>query len=176
MKTLRKLLFIIIVIMGLLAAYGFFLLPAQYKIERAVVIKAPVANVFSAINNLKAWPKWVSWWKSDPDLYFTYGAITEGVGAEVEWGSDKQGSGHLSIVSSTYPGWIAYEIRYSKADEVTTSHFEFSEENSSTRVKWIDEIDLGYNPYFRYLGFFIDGMVGDSFELGLTNLKRLLEK
>lgn len=49
-------------------------------------------------------------------------------------------------------------------------------EGSGTRVVWINEGEFGKNPFIRYIGLFMDNLVGKDFEAGLSNLKTLAEK
>ena len=44
------------------------------------------------------------------------------------------------------------------------------------RLTWSDEGDLGMNPMNRWVGLFLDKLIGKDFETGLVNLKKLVEK
>ena len=42
---------------------------------------------------------------------------------------------------------------------------------SGAKVTWTVTSDMGFNPAFRVFGLFMDGMLGKTYELGLSNLK-----
>ena len=45
-----------------------------------------------------------------------------------------------------------------------------------TQVTWTMNGDMGANPLYRWMGLFMDKMVGPDFDAGLANLKALAEK
>jgi hypothetical protein len=48
--------------------------------------------------------------------------------------------------------------------------------DETTKVSWTNEGDFGTNPALRYLGLFMDNIIGPDFEAGLASLKILVEK
>jgi effector-binding domain-containing protein len=50
------------------------------------------------------------------------------------------------------------------------------EPGDSCKVIWSDEGDLGYDPFARYMGRFMDKMMGPDFAKGLNKLKKLAEE
>ena len=49
-------------------------------------------------------------------------------------------------------------------------------DGKATRVTWTMNGDMGGNPVYRWMGLFMDKMVGPDFDAGLANLKALAEK
>ena len=47
--------------------------------------------------------------------------------------------------------------------------------NGGTRVTWIDEGDLGMNPYVRYFGLAMESSTGRTLDKELSNLKHRAE-
>ena len=59
----------------LVIVVGLFL-PRTYTIERSIVITAPQEHIHEFLDNLEQWPRWIPWFKADPDLQITLGSVT----------------------------------------------------------------------------------------------------
>ena len=175
MTLSKKILYGTIGLMILLGIIGFFL-PSESIIERSRLIEAPRAKVFKSVNDLEKWPEWIGWWGDSEDVTFSYDELTEGQGARVEWSSDSQSSGELILIESDSQASITYQYTNLDSDISSTGRFELVDEEGDTLVVWTYKMDFGMNPYFRYVGGLLDGMIGTNFEAALRNLKNLIEK
>ena len=174
MKLLIRTLIGLVLALGLVIVVSVFL-PSEYRISREIVVAAPPAKVFPHLNNLRRWPAWTAWSERDPEMRFSYSGPEQGVGAAQRWDSDTQGGGSLKITQSDADRYIAYDLNIDGFDSLSLGELELHETGGSTRVVWIDNVDLGSNPVAKYFGLMLDGMIGADFEAGLDNLKRMVE-
>lgn len=158
----------------LLAIVG-YLLPASYKVQRSVVIQAPMDTVFNTIHDLKNWGAWNPW--SDEDAYFSvhYSEKTTGEGAWQHWTSQTMGNGMMRYTKVVPQEFIQYEMEFEMGDESTVGKFVFEEVNEGVQVTWVDEGSMGANPLQRYMGLFMESIIGSDFEKGLANIKQVCE-
>lgn len=152
--------------------------PDVFRVERATVIQAPPAKVFSLINDFRQWGPWSPWEKKDPAMKRSFGASSAGQGATYAWQGNKDvGQGSMEIVESVTPSRIRLKLDFIQpfeAHNVVT--FTLTSQGKGTEISWAME---GPVPYFaKIIHVFInmDEMVGRDFEAGLANLKTLAEK
>ena len=157
---------VIVVVVGLL-------LPSRVLVERAVVIDQPAEAIFPWIADLKLWPRWSVWNRTeDPTLAYTYDGATTGRGGAMRWTARKMGNGCLTITEFVPNQVLRYELRMEGRGMVVRGNIELeSAGGGATRVDWFDEVDLGHNPLRKWLGFVIRPMLGRAFERSLAGLK-----
>ena len=174
MKFIKIFLITLVFLVAIAATIG-FLSPSHVRVERSLVMKAPSEIVFSQVNNLKNWKKWSPWYQMDTMAKMEYNEIAAGAGAGYKWSSanDKVGSGDLTITAST-PDSISTAMNFMEHG-IARAKFVFAKKDSSTKVTWIMDSDLGMNPIGRIFGLFMDKMMGPDFEKGLANLKKVAE-
>lgn len=174
MKIIKVILITLIVLVAIVATVG-FLSPSHVRVERSLVIKTPSEIIFMQVNNLKNWQKWSPWYQMDTAMKMEYNQIPAGEGAGYKWSStnSKVGSGDMTITSSTKDS-ISTAMNFMEHG-IARAKFIFSKQDSSTKVSWIMESDMGMNPIGRIYGLFMDKKVGPDFEKGLANLKKLAE-
>ena len=71
MKTLKKIGIIIGILVILLLVIGVFL-PAEFGMQRQIVIQAPINSVFEEVNDLKNWEKWSPFAAPDPSMQVSF--------------------------------------------------------------------------------------------------------
>lgn len=175
MRILRKVVFTVLILAGLLAVIG-FILPRQVHVERSAVISAPQATVFALVNGYRMFNKWSPWYAADPGANYSFEGPAFGVGAKMAWSGDPAtvGSGSQQIVESR--PYEAVRTRLDLGSEGdATAQFTLVREGEATRVTWALDADLGMNPMSRYFGLMFDNMVGKDYEKGLASLKALAE-
>lgn len=152
---------------------GAYVLPKKYHLERSVVIEAPAAEVFVYLNNLRRWPEWMAWYAAaDTTLSAEYEGPETGVGAQQSWQGKKLGSGSVRISRSIDNQLVEYDAHLKSGAIVTHGKLQLTPQGTGTQVTWIDEGDLGYNPFARYFGVMLDGLVGHDLAKGLSNLQQ----
>ena len=50
-----------------------------------------------------------------------------------------------------------------------------AKDSASTKLVWTFESDNGLNPFSRWMGLFMDKMLGPDYEKGLANMKAYCE-
>jgi uncharacterized protein YndB with AHSA1/START domain len=175
MKTLRWIGIVIATLIVLFLVGGLFL-PRKYHVERSVVIDAPPAAVFPAVNTLKEWPSWTAWTvQRYPDMQISFDGPESGVGAKYSWTGKDVGVGQIVITESRPYQDIQYDLDFDNGKYLSTGGIKLVDENGKTKATWWNEGDLGLSPVNRYFGLMMDGMMGPDFQTGLDNLKRKVE-
>jgi len=174
MKILLKILGGLAVLVLLLVLVAFFL-PRQYRVERALVIKAKSEAILAQVADLRAWKNWGAWQERDPGMKITYSDKTTGVGAWSAWESKAEGNGKMTITEQT-PAKVTYHLEFPDYGLQSVGAIELQPQATGQRVVWSDSGDLGMNPMNRWFGLFLDKFIGTDFERGLVNLKKLAEK
>lgn len=151
---------------------------AEFRVERARVLRAPPETVFAQVDDLEAWPRWSPWARLDPAMRTTYGPVRRGKGAVSSWeGNSKVGAGRMEILESQAPLRLRFRLDFLRPFAATNSaEFEFRPEDGGTRVTWA--MSGRKHPLVRIMSLFMDmdAMVGRQFEEGLANLAELVEK
>jgi effector-binding domain-containing protein len=111
----------------------------------------------------------------DTMMKMEYNEIPAGAGAGYKWASanSKVGSGDMTITSSTQDS-ISTAMNFME-NGIARGKFVFAKKDSTTKVTWIMESNLGMNPIGRIYGLFMDTLLGPDFEKGLANLKKVAE-
>ena len=163
-------------LLGLLVLLGAvaFLLPSTYSAQRSLTINAPTEKVFPLIANHKEWKRWSIWNQRDPDMKLNYSGPAAAAGSKWSWQSHKEGNGRMewsAVEANKRVGYILTMEGMSPA----TGDLLVVPDGTGTKVTWTINGDAGMNPLFRWLGIFMDKMIGPDFDAGLKNLKKLAE-
>jgi hypothetical protein len=154
-------------------AVGLFL-PRTYTVSRSVVIAAPQARIHELCDDLERWPSWTPWFRSDPGMVITLGAVTRGVGAHQSWRS-ADGAGELTFTRSD-PDWgVAFDLDFVDRGEEAVSTIRYAPVDGGVEVTWDMTGDNGWNIFARFLGVVMDPLFGPMFEDGLDRLKLVAE-
>lgn len=177
MKLLLKVLGGLAVLVLLLVVVAFFF-PRTYRVERSVVIAAPAEVVFPLVADLREWRRWGVWYELDPAMRVTYSTspAPNEVGGWTAWTSESQGNGRALLLQVHAPAHVRYRLEFPDMDMSSFGDFVLMPVLDGVQVTWSDAGDLGLNPLARWFGLFLDGMIGPSFEGGLSKLKRLAEE
>ncbi|MEO7162816.1 MAG: SRPBCC family protein [Bdellovibrionia bacterium] len=151
--------------------------PAQYIISRQIAINAPVEKIFPYLNNSKLAEQWGPWLEVDPDTKMNYSGPDSGVGSRASWAGGKQlGTGSATIVESIPNQLVRTKLEYVEPMQmIQDSVYSATPSGSQTIVTW--KVTGQNNFMGRLMCVFMnmDKMVGDMFEKGLSNLKKLVE-
>jgi uncharacterized protein YndB with AHSA1/START domain len=170
-------------LLGLVLVIGAFLLyaatrPDTYRVERAAKIDAPIAVVYSQLEDFKAWGNWSPWEKLDPAMKKSYQGPPKGPGAMYSWeGNKKVGKGKMTIKDARPPTFIEYELAFVEPfAAVSTTTFNLTPDgDKATNVTWAME---GKNNLIgKAWGVFMnmDQAIGGDFEKGLAGLETVSE-
>jgi uncharacterized protein YndB with AHSA1/START domain len=172
---MKKFLYILLAIIGILLL-GSLLISSNYHNERSIMVKAPIAVVFDQANTLKNWEKWSPWVKMDPSIRMTYNEIPSGKGAMYKWDGENPnvGKGSMTITSSVPNQFIVYAMSFDGQGDATSAH-KFEQIGDSVKVTWTFDSDLGYNPVAKYMTKIMSGMMQETFDNGLKDMKAIAE-
>lgn len=183
MRFLKRLLVFLLVLFVALIGVA-FVLPSSAHVERSITIQRPPSQVFAVLDSYRRFNDWSPWAAKDPHAVYTISGPVSGVGAKQSWHGDPKtvGSGSLQIIES-------------KADESVTTALDFGDMGQATAKFLLVPADRGtkltwtldtsaplaldgkivWNAIGRYVGLFMDGMVGPDYDSGLARLKNLVE-
>ena len=175
MHLLKRIVIVLVLLIALLLVIAFFL-PSKVHVERSIAVNAPAGNVYANINDLKNWSKWSPWEKLDLNMEKTYEGSATGSGAKMKWKSalKEVGSGSITISDSKTDEHVKYDITIIDRGKANAM-IALAPETEGTRVNWSMEMDVGMNPVGRWMGLFMDQMMGGMFEKGLEDLKNASE-
>jgi hypothetical protein len=172
---LKKILGTVVVVVVVLVGVA-YLLPRHVHVERSVVVDRPAGVVFQILNSFKHFQEWSPWVDYDPNAQVSYSGPESGVGAKMAWaGNDKVGKGSQLITASEPGTRVATDLDFGGMGSAKAA-FVLKGDGGATRVTWLLDLDMGNGPIGRYMGLFMDGMIGKDYEKGLTRLKALAEK
>lgn len=184
MRLLLRLLGLLLVLLVLLIGLA-FALPDRAHVERSVTILRPPSQIYLLLTNLRRFNDWSPWYQRDPAATYVYSGPDSGVGAKVAWKSQRSdvGEGSQTLVTAVPDQVVSFDLDFGPQRR-STARFDLSVQNGETRVVWSLDTKLplqldasfGWGVVGRYLGLFMDRMVGRDFEQGLSGLKQLVEQ
>jgi hypothetical protein len=172
---LRKLLSAIILVVVMLIGVA-YILPQQVHVQRAITIERPAAVVFPLLNSPKRFNEWSPWKDLDPNVRMSYSGPESGVGAAMAWsGNSKVGKGSQVITESLADQRVKTDLDFGEMGTAKAA-WELTASDGGTKTVWSLDMNVGNNPLGRYMGLFMDKMIGPDYERGLKQLKTLAEK
>jgi effector-binding domain-containing protein len=176
MKLLKRIGIGLLAIILLLVIISFFL-PREVRVERSVEMNAKPEAPFTLVNNLRMWNEWSPWYRIDSNAVWEFGEVTEGQGAWYSWASEhpEVGKGKLTITESKQDELVQTEVEFAGQGK-GTGIFTFAPAGEGVKVTWVMESDMGMNPVGKWMGLFMDKMLGAQFESGLAAMKEAAEK
>lgn len=165
--------FLLIIVLAVLISFA---LPRVVSVERSTVIGAKPSDIFPHVNALRASEAWSPWLGRDPEVMLIYEGPEAGVGNGLVWSSDhpQVGKGRQVITASDPDARVEMALDFG-AQGSAEAYFTLDAVDGGTEVVWGFSTDTGYNPIARWMGMMMDGWVGADYEMGLSNLKRLVE-
>jgi len=183
MRFLKGLIvFLLVLIVALIGVA--FVLPSSAHVERSVTIARPASEVFAVLNGYRRFNDWSPWAGKDSNAHYTISGPAAGVGAKQSWVGDPKtvGSGSQEIIESKANESVTVALDFGDMGKAN-ARFNLAADGPGTKVIWtLDTIaPLGidgkilWNAIGRYMGLFMDRMVGPDYEAGLAKLKVLVE-
>ncbi len=171
MKVLKHLLFLILGFLSLFVVVNLFM-EKEFKVSRDIEIKAMPYNVFNQVNSLKNWENWDPWLENEPSMKISYNDTAFGMGCSKTWESQMSGNSSMEITNSSFIENIDLDISIDGWNTFK-GHFYFESAADGVKVTWVDEGQLPF--LLRVMNLFIDKMIGNDLESGLSNLKEYCE-
>lgn len=175
MKALKVLLIAIVALLALGLGGGLMLSP-KFTVSRTLTIDAAPEKIYALIADPRGWARWSAWNRRDPAMAIEYSGPASGAGAVWAWKSRSQGDGRMTFTSAEPSKRLGYELFFPDFGTTSTGDFRLDANGGATQVTWRMNGDMGSNPVYRWMGLFMDRMVGPDFDAGLANLKTLAEQ
>ncbi len=179
MPFARKLFKTLLVLAIAFVLVGLFL-PDHARLQRQIEIAAPPERIYAQIADLRAFHAWSPWRQSNQYGGWRFSDPSTGVGARMSWLSQDQSEelGSMQITRTEPPRLVEFRLQFGdKGDGLARFRIEPVEfDQDRTRVTWEFETDFGWDIFSRYVGLFLDRMLGPSYDAGLKALKARVEK
>jgi hypothetical protein len=171
----RRLLYVIVALIGLGLAVGLFL-PDSAHVERAITTSASPSTVYAIVSGFKRFNEWSPWYELDPQAKYAYSGPESGVGAKMTWASDKPdvGSGSQEIVS-VEPGRAVKTRLEFGGQGPSMATLTITPESGGSRIVWAFDTSFEGNYLGRYMGLMFEKFIGRDYEKGLSKLKTIAE-
>jgi effector-binding domain-containing protein len=183
MRFLKGLIVFLLVLVVALVGVA-VVLPGSAHVERSVTIARPASEVFAVLDSYRRFNDWSPWAAKDPHAHYTIGGPASGVGARLSWIGDPNtvGSGSQEITASKPDESVTTALDFGDMGKAT-ARFLLTPADKGTRVTWtLDTMaplaldrKFVWNVIGRYMGLFMDSMVGPDYASGLARLKTLVE-
>ena len=153
-----------------------WLLPSQRRIERSILTRGKVEDVFGLVATLKRWPEWTAWTTNRfSDVTMRFEGPDNGVGAIMVAAGKSSGDGTVTITTADPESGIDYTLDFNHGTQVFAGAIHYSNASDGLRITWTLDADLGANPLKRWGGLAMGSLMGGDMEQGLGNLKRRVE-
>ncbi len=164
--------------LALLIAILIIAAPTEFKMEREITINKSKDEVFNYLKYLKNQDTWSVWSMKDPNMKKDFRGTDGTIGFTSSWDStDKNvGKGEQEIKKIKEGERIDFELRFEKPMKATNNAFltSTSVAENQTKVTW-GFAGISKRP-MNVITLVMKGMLQKSFDEGLLNLKKNLEK
>ena len=152
--------------------------PDTLRVQRATSIGAPADKIFPLINDFHQWRGWSPYEDKDPAMQRTYQGAASGKGAVYAWDGNKNvSSGRMEILEASVPSKITIKLDFFKPFEGhNTAEFTMLPQGDVTNLTWTMHGPAVFMSKLIQVFINLDHMIGKDFEVGLANLKRIVEK
>ncbi len=156
---------------GALLAFCAVALPSSRRVERSGFVPAAPEQVFQLLSSTEGFQSFNPYKDEEPDLKITPFGPRAGVGAGFGF-EGKSTTGTQTILAMEANRLVTMEIDLGAMGKPIQT-FAVSADNGGSRVVWSTHSAFGFNPIARIFGFFLDGMLGPTYERGLANLAKV---
>ncbi|MGN6534073.1 MAG: SRPBCC family protein [Ginsengibacter sp.] len=160
------LVFIVIFLIGLL-------LPSRVTILKYVEINAPAEKVMNQVVNFEEWENWYPAFK-DENIAVTKKPPAKGVLSSVALKDKHRKSVNLNLLDTT-GHIIDIRLKSSSSSQVNYQFVLVPKVNNQTQLTWNVNINLGWMPWKKIQGIFMDKFSGQQYQVALDNLKKAAE-
>lgn len=167
---LRKVTRISAIVILFLVVVGFFM-PADYRVERSVIINAPRDVVYQDMLQGSRLPDWM--FVQDGKVASFEGVLGEGDSVALLYNKAAE-QGVLSVVESS-EDVVRFDVRPKPKVNLVHNQIDLQETKGGTLVKWTIEGSLNAGLLSPYLAMFANNIAGSNFERSLQKLKEQVE-
>jgi len=170
-KLLKKIAITILVMVAILLASA-FLLPSRPVVQRSIVTTATPQALFPLVASPKRWEQWTAWNTNRfPDMKTRFEGPDSGVGAIMIAEGKSSGNGKVTLTRAEPDKGVWYDLDFEHGLQIFHCSITFTPEGARQRVTWSLEAEMGPNPVRRWVGPFLDKLMGKDLATGLANIK-----
>lgn len=177
--TLSKTWVIIGLVAALLLGYlvACFFGPSSYLFSSEVKIDGPYKMAYITINDIKEWPKWISWGANDDDFKWTKGGRELYIGANFSFESSQLGDGYVELQESFFDSLVTAKMKTSKLPSDLFLSWQIVPEGKKSLYVKLNARTKGRFDFWKrgfYLG--IGEKMDKLFQADLEGIKSYIEK
>ena len=173
MKVLRVILIIIAVLVAAVLIAPLFS-PATAEVTAETTIMRDASQIFPSVASFKNRTLWDPWLTQDTTAEARIESKAGFVGSSYAWEGEDVGTGRMEVISVRENEYIESHLWFGKAAEPALVEWNFESAEGGTRVVWSFSQETSY-PVERLGMMFGKVVLQQFFELGLANLKELME-
>lgn len=173
MKLLRIILIIVVILAAAVLIVPLFS-PATAEVSTETTIDRKASTIFPSVASFKGRTLWDPWLTRDSTANATIESKAAYVGSTYAWEGEAVGTGRMEVISVRENEYIESHLWFGEVEEPALVEWKFEPADEGTRVVWSFSQETGY-PIERLGMMFGKIFLRQSFELGLTNLKELME-
>jgi len=159
----------VFLVIGLLS----LLLPSKVSLAKSVEINATPGRVRDQILNFDQWKNWYPAFK-DENITVIKNPPFDGMINSVTL-DDKKGRNLTLIIIDSVQNKIDIRVKSSSSTKVDYQFVLIPKANNQILLTWNINTDLGWYPWKRIQGIFLDKFSGEQYEAALSNLKKAAE-
>lgn len=155
-------------------------LPASQRVERSIELTNPISQISDALKHFRLFTRWQQLTAQDPKALFRLEGAEFGEGAKISWTSSRPevGNGSFTITEvipeesirmAMQNGWRGHNKR-------STFKMEFNPQTNATTLRWIIEVDYGWDLIGRFAGLYLNGEIGDLVYRSLGRFRQLMSQ
>jgi effector-binding domain-containing protein/uncharacterized protein YndB with AHSA1/START domain len=173
MKVLRVILIIVVILVAAVLIVPLFS-PATAEVSSEITIERDASSIFPSVASFKDRPLWDPWLTQDSTAEASIESMAGFVGSSYSWKGEKVGHGRMEVVSVKENAYIESHLWFGEVEEPALVEWKFEDEADGTHVLWSFSQETSY-PMERLGMMFGKIFLKQSFDLGLANLKELME-
>jgi uncharacterized protein YndB with AHSA1/START domain len=176
MKTLLKIIGIIVLLIVVYALVAMLAFSKEYHFEKSVVINAPKEKVWQNVGSTKAMNVWNPFAKADPNIQIVYSGAQGTVGDSYHWKGNKDvGEGEQTVTAVVPNEKVSSDLHFIEPWEGTAkANFILTPEGNGTKVTWTMDNEL--TSVMKIMKPMMDMQMDKMFGQGLDDLKKLSEQ
>lgn len=154
-------------------------LPSHRHLTKDVETNRKLTTVYDTLNSLRRFKEWNPLALRDPGMPLKLSGPESGVGARMDYDSDKPGLGQGSwqIVATEPNQSVTYALTNPERGGNKKMTFRLEptgRNNRNVKITQVYDVDYGWNFLGRYAGLYVGRHVGDDMKLGLDRLSNML--
>ncbi|RLD71083.1 MAG: hypothetical protein DRI98_06250, partial [Bacteroidetes bacterium] len=173
MKALRVILIIVLVLVAAILIVPLFS-PATAEVSAETTIALAPDEIFPTVASFNSRHEWDPWYTQDSTADMRLEPAAGYVGSTYSWEGVKIGTGRMEVISVRENEYIESSLWFGDVDTPSLVEWHFEAVDGGTKVTWSFSQETTY-PIGRLGMMFGKIFLNRSFELGLANLKELME-